>query len=178
MWTKEEITPHLQHQFEQVIAWAESQPEAAITEGPDGKWTSGQQLRHILMSVEPLNTALRLPKIQLKMMFGKSNRETRSLDSVKTRYYERLAEGGKAPKEFIPKPVEPKDKAGLLADLAKNRDKLIKAIGKWKEEDLDAFVLPHPLMGKMPIREILFFTVFHTEHHYKALQEHYSVKDA
>ena len=178
MWTKEEIIPQLQLQFDQVLAWAKTQPIEAITEGPADKWTSGQQLRHILMSVEPLNMALRLPKFQLKMMFGKANREARDFDAVKKRYYERLAEGGKASKEYIPKTVEPKDKAGLLEDIAKNRDKLIKAIGKWKEEDLDAFILPHPLMGKMPVREILFFTVFHTEHHYKKLQEDYSAQDA
>jgi len=33
--------------------------------------------------------------------------------------------------------------------------------------------LPHPLMGRMTIRAIVAWTVYHTEHHYKILQSNY-----
>ena len=36
--------------------------------------------------------------------------------------------------------------------------------------DLDAVLLPHPLLGKLTVREMLFFTVYHVQHH-RALVE-------
>ena len=39
------------------------------------------------------------------------------------------------------------------------------AIGSWREQDLDRYVLPHPLLGKLTLREMLFFTLYHNYHH-------------
>ncbi|WP_231962837.1 DinB family protein [Polaribacter sp. KT25b] len=41
------------------------------------------------------------------------------------------------------------------------------------EKNLDTLVLPHPLMGKMTVREIIMWTAYHTEHHTKTLQNLY-----
>ena len=41
------------------------------------------------------------------------------------------------------------------------------------EKNLDTLIIPHPLMGKMTIREILMWTAYHTEHHTKTLQNLY-----
>jgi len=43
--------------------------------------------------------------------------------------------------------------------------KLIAKISNWKDEDLDHFLLPHPLLGKITLREMLYFTDFHILHH-------------
>lgn len=49
---------------------------------PQYKWTAGQQLDHIHRSVSPLVTGLSLPKLILKMIFGKSNRPSKEYDAV------------------------------------------------------------------------------------------------
>ena len=52
-----------------------------------------------------------------------------------------------------------------LVCLTQARDDL-----KFSVSDLDTYLLPHPLLGKMTIREISLWTAYHTEHHYKILK--------
>ena len=33
------------------------------------------------------------------------------------------------------------------------------------EGELDNLVLPHPLLGQLTIREMIYFTIYHVEHH-------------
>lgn len=42
-----------------------------------------------------------------------------------------------------------------------------------KDKHLDTLIVPHPLMGKMTLREIIMWTAHHTEHHYKILKKDY-----
>ena len=44
-------------------------------------------------------------------------------------------------------------------------DSLVTAVGKWRERDLDKYRLPHPVLGKISVREMLFFTHYHDLHH-------------
>jgi len=44
------------------------------------------------------------------------------------------------------------------------------ALGKWSDKALDNYLLPHPLLGKMTVREILFFTLYHNLHHVNDVQ--------
>jgi hypothetical protein len=48
-------------------------------------------------------------------------------------------------------------------------NQLASSIGRWREEDLDYYRLPHPLLGKLTVREMLFFTVYHNYHHPRSL---------
>jgi hypothetical protein len=52
--------------------------------------------------------------------------------------------------------------------MAKREDfsqQLWKAVDSWREADLDRYRLPHPLLGKLTLREMLFFTLYHNYHH-------------
>ncbi|MFN2437645.1 MAG: hypothetical protein ABR503_00495 [Chitinophagaceae bacterium] len=44
---------------------------------------------------------------------------------------------------------------------------LCKILNKYSEEEIDRFVLPHPLLGKLTLREMMYFTIYHVEHHHK-----------
>jgi len=35
----------------------------------------------------------------------------------------------------------------------------------WTDEKLDNYLAPHPLLGKLTLRELIYFTIYHTEHH-------------
>jgi hypothetical protein len=39
---------------------------------------------------------------------------------------------------------------------------------KFSEAQLDEYVLPHPILGKLTIREMLYFTIYHATHHHLA----------
>ena len=45
---------------------------------------------------------------------------------------------------------------------------------KINDVNLDTLVIPHPLMGKMTVRELIMWAAYHTEHHTTILKKLYS----
>jgi len=172
---KEAISHLLEEKNTTLINYLESQDDTKWESGPEGKWTSGQQVLHLLQSIKPLNTAMNLPKFILKYRFGKANRAVRDFDAIVKRYQERLAEQqgatfGPSSNMKVPKLNE---KQYLINSLQVEHKKLQHKTQKWRDKDLDICILPHPLMGKMPVREIVMWTAYHIEHHTKQLQSKY-----
>ena len=67
-----------------------------------------------------------------------------------------------------------KEKEYILNRLQVENKKLqYKTLKRWSDQQLDHYVLPHPLMGKMPVREIIMWTAYHVDHHTKALMSNY-----
>ena len=56
-----------------------------------------------------------------------------------------------------------------MSKRAEQSQQLWSAVGSWREADLDRYLLPHPLLGKLTIREMLFFTLYHNYHHVQSL---------
>src|SRR5688572_33415312 len=69
---------------------------------PNGKWSAGQNLDHLIRAIKPLQLAYRLPKITLLILFGRTNRPSRTYDELVTKYKTKLEAGGKASGPFIP----------------------------------------------------------------------------
>ena len=158
------ITNH--HKFVETIT---SVPDAQFELQPNGKWSTGQQLEHIIKSVTPVDTAFGLPRFVLKMKFGLSNRKIKSYDELVKQYLKVLDDnrGYVLPKRFAPDTVEVKSKNKKLDQLKKLVDSLVSRLSKYPEKEFDELILPHPVMGKLTLREILFFTAYHAEHHDK-----------
>ena len=137
---------------------------------PDGKWSSGQNLDHLIRSIKPLQPAYSLPKFILRIIFGKANRPSKSYDELVLKYKTKLAAGGRASGPFIPPVILFEQKDMLIKKYDLHKQKLIRKIAKQTEEDLDQYILPHPLLGKLTLREMLFFTIHHNEHHLELLK--------
>ena len=116
------------------------------------------------------------PKFILRYKFGKSNRVPRVYDAIINRYNERL-EGVKGitfgPSKNMRTPTL-EERLDLIDQLKAHENKLKKIVLKWKDKHLDNLLLPHPLMGRMPVREIIMWSAYHTEHHTKTLRNHYN----
>ena len=134
-----------------------------------GKWTAGQQLLHIYKSIAPLTMAVGLPKLVLRIRIGKANRPSTDYEAVVAKYNSALEKGGVAPGAFVPAAVAFADRDRLVAKVKENVEKLIANLDKYSEKDLDHYILPHPLIGKLTVREMLYFTIHHCEHHHKAM---------
>jgi hypothetical protein len=134
------------------------------------KWSAGQHLEHIYLSVRPVNLALLLPNIFMRLFFGKPN-EKRTYEQLVNDYQNALKNGGKAGALYIPKSGSISKKQKLIINLTKLVVALNRKIDKISEEDLDKHILPHPLIGKTTIREMLYFTIYHVQHHQKAIKE-------
>lgn len=136
----------------------------------EGKWSPAEILGHLILSTKPLNKALSVPKFLLRSQFGKNNREEGSFERVLEKYHRGLESGVEAPPNFVFKGAKERGKDGMLDMFTKELNKLLEHIDKWSEKDLSTYILPHPAIGKLTIREMLFFTVFHTDHHLKQLE--------
>lgn len=172
---KESIADLLEEKNQALLNFLEQQAPEKWEEGPEGKWTTGQQALHLLQSIKPLNDALSMPKFLLRYKFGKANREVRDYDSIVQRYQERLKEAqGKTFRGSQNMKVPSlNDKEYILTRLQVESKKLQYKTKKISDKNLDTVVLPHPLMGKMPVREIIMWTAHHIEHHTKILQQNY-----
>lgn len=173
---KEDIVSNLEEKHNSLVDWLQNHDDTKWQEGPEGKWTTGQQALHLLQSIKPLNDALSMPKLLLKFKFGKANRELRNYDAIVKRYQERLVDAqGKTFKGSKNMKVPTlSEKEYILNRLQVENKKLqYKTLKRWSDKQLNTYILPHPLMGKMPVREIIMWTAHHVEHHTKILQEKY-----
>ncbi len=129
------------------------------------KWTAGQQLQHIDLSVKPVLMAFQLPKFMLRWIFGKANRPGKSYEALVAKYHNKLNNGGRAPGRFVPKNILWEKKASLIDSLKNRINLLCAALESYTDKELDTLLLPHPLMGKLTLREMLYFTIYHFQHH-------------
>lgn len=171
--SKEEIIQALDDKYDALFQWLEKQPSEQFEIAIEGKWSPGQHVEHLIKSSKPLNQSLRMPKMALSTMFGKNDREERSYDEVTNRYHEKIKAGGQASGRFLPKHVSNEQKTELMGVLRTEADQLAEIIQKWDTKRLSIHLLPHPLLGKMTINEMMYFTIMHVEYHHKLLIRDY-----
>ena len=80
--TKQEISTLLNEKHQTLFNFLDNQLVEKWEDGPENKWTTGQQTLHLLQSAQQLNKALGMPKFILKYKFGKSNRIPRNYEAV------------------------------------------------------------------------------------------------
>jgi len=88
------------------------------------------------------------------------------------KYHEKLQKGGRASGRFIPKSFRFDQKADGIKALHALLAKLEKQIRGYSEETLDTLILPHPLLGKITLREMIYFTAYHAEHHEELVRKY------
>jgi hypothetical protein len=116
-----------------------------------------------------LTRGLLLARIKLFLRFGLAFRGSRTYEQLRDTYLARLpAFKGRNP--FAPKPVEAIDDAeawrsNVMLQYDTTLQELARATERWSEGSLDRFRMPHVLLGKLTVREMLFFVLYHNLHH-------------
>jgi hypothetical protein len=167
---KPQIIAALNEKVDEFNRYISSLNKEQFEASPNGKWSAGQNLDHLIRAIKPLQIAYGLPKFVLSIFFGKANRTSRTYDELVIKYKTKLAAGGKASGPFIPPAVNFQKKEALIKRYADQKQKLISKIENQSEADLDKYILPHPLLGKLTLREMLYFTIHHNEHHLELLK--------
>lgn len=162
---KQTIKNKLYESHNSFISYLESLTEDEFLSRKNDKWTAGQQLEHIFLGVKPVSQILSFPNFILKLIWGQANRKSKSYEDLVKKYLLKLENGGRAMGRFIPKAVSIEKSLRLKGDLKNEVNKLAGKLDKLTEDDLDKYILPHPLLGKLTIREMLYFTIYHVRHH-------------
>lgn len=172
---KEALVSLLEAKHKKLLDWLENQPKENWEKGPEGKWRTGQQILHLTDSLQLLNNALSYPKFLLKYKFGTCNRAPRDYEAVAKKYQQKLLENKERAKVFNKDLKTPslEERHTLVNKLQIQNKKLQYKTLKISDKNLDTLVVPHPLMGKMTIREIVMWTAHHTEHHTDILIKNY-----
>lgn len=171
---------------ELMLALTRSKQETALYFGglaPDvffkhigSEWSAAENLDHLNKSVSLLVRALRVPRAVARIAFGAAKAQSRRYDDIVEAYTASLKQGGAASGRVLPvvnSQVEdlPAAQRSLINEWQLTCDRVLALIHGWSETELDHHQLPHPLIGKLTVREMLFFTLYHNSHHTKQARD-------
>lgn len=142
---------------------------------PPEVWSPADHVQHLDLSYRQLLWGLRLPKLVLLARFGRPQRASRDFATVKAAYYAKLAEGfGATPAVIGPLIAQAQataqTRASLMQTWRESAAAMLERVAGWDDAALDAHQVPHPAIGMLTMREMLFFFVFHDAHHLADLQ--------
>lgn len=138
-------------------------------------WAPAEHIRHLRRASRPLVKALNLPRLLLRLRFGRPRSHSEGYEQIRSRYLDLLDAGATAGR-FAPAPEPfPADpearRAEILAEWSRATVELVNASGRWPEASLDRYQLPHPLLGMLTVHDMLDFTLYHTAHHLRRILE-------
>jgi hypothetical protein len=172
-WTKEALLTDLRELYDVSSTFWEgfSTTEFFIPLG--GGWSPAGNVRHLNKSIKPLVRAFRLPRFALRLLFGQARNPSRTYTALRDTYLATLKQGAGAgtfaPEANQVQGDEEGRRAQLMATRAELSQQLWRVIDAWRDADLDRYLLPHPLLGKLTLREMLFFTLYHNYHHVQSV---------
>jgi hypothetical protein len=141
------------------------------------EWSAADYLKHLILSVKPFARVISMPLDKLHDMFGTADRDSMTYEALVALYHQRLDEGMRAEKVPSVTPVEyrlPPDttdlKSALLTAWNEGNDRLLAALENLDDAALDRYQLPHPAVGLITLREMLYFTVYHNNMHWRDIQ--------
>jgi hypothetical protein len=173
--TREQILAALARQETDGVAYWNAFDTDAFFRRIGSSWSPAETVRHLSKSIRPVAKALAVPKIVLRLKFGRPRRASLSYDDLRARYVQALAEGGQAGR-FAPSERSEPDlsawRVQIMNELTAASADLRRNVLRWPEQKLDRLQLPHPLIGNLTVREMLFFTLYHQRHHMEVVERH------
>jgi uncharacterized damage-inducible protein DinB len=168
--TKTELINTLKESNQRVTTWFTEIPATDFFTRYGEVWSASDNVDHLIKAHKPVAKALKLPKITLRAMFGKPDKASMTYEELCQIYRDEIARGAQAAGRYLPNQEKPDSNAEtkkreLLEHFSKASTELVSAVEKWDEKELDDYLLPHPILGKLTIREMLFFTIYHNLRH-------------
>lgn len=166
--TKEDLLQAFDQQEADSVAYWNAFDTETFFRRIGSAWSPAETVRHLTKTTRPVVKALKMPRLLLRLLFGKATRASMTYDEFSARYLQALAEGGQAGR-FAPSSQSLDDRqtwrTAIMRDFTDVNAQLRSAIHRWPDTKLDRFQLPHPLLGKLTVREMLIFTLYHHRHH-------------
>lgn len=173
-YSRDELVPCFTRVHDGVAALFAEIPAEVFTAHPSpGAWSPAEHLGHLVLSVRPVAGALSVARPLLWLRFGMAVRRSRRYVEMRETYRAALAAGGKATGPYVPPPPVADPEMLRRESLERWRRAgaaLVERLRGWSEWSLDRTRLPHPLLGKLTVREMLLFTLYHDLHHAEAVR--------
>lgn len=168
--TKSDLLIALDDSNQRAESWFNEMPAKDFFTRHGDVWSPSDNVDHLIRAVKPIAKALKLPKITLQAMFGKPKKPSMTYEELCQVYRDEIAKGAQASGRYLPNQESPVEDAedkmkSLLDQWSRANNELLSVVEKWDEKELDQYLLPHPLIGKLTIREMIFFTIYHNLRH-------------
>lgn len=144
----------------ETMFWHKPTPEA---------WSIAENVQHLVQSALPVVRLLNAQRQVLLERFGKTTAPSRSYEEVVLAYKTVLATGVKASGNFLPQIAEEADQKSLNNTFEQTNAALVESTSKWSEAELNEYIIPHPVLGSLTVREMLYFTAYHNQHHHEKI---------
>lgn len=169
--TIDEIIVNSRTAFTGLSEYLQRLPDDVFYDHPLQKWSPAQHLHHLTVSTRAALAAYALPKWIVRWVGGKPQQGI-GYQLLTERYRQTLKEGGKASGRYIPGEIAPE--SGKIKWLIKwdrvTGHYLYTLEKQWTDRELDWYAVKHPLLGKISLRELCFFTLYHTNHHWEIIR--------
>lgn len=138
----------------------------------NGKWSAAENLEHLRLSFHRSWQGLFLPKFILRLSFGKPQHASLPYEELMEVYNTKLEEGGKATKPYLPLVNQSKtNKEQIIERFEQTITRYLNEIRYyWEDHHIDKYQVPHPLLGRITARELMYFNIFHCWHHFRTLR--------
>lgn len=163
---RQEITSLLLANYSSFINYINTLTEDEFLYRHQGKWSAGQQLSHIVLCIKPIVMVFSMDNAEIEQRFGKRGKIDMGYEPLVEITLQKLKEGGKAPERFLPETVSLDQKAVLTATLLEMIHELNTKINTFSDDTLDTLLIPHPLLGNVTLREMLYNVIHHVKHHH------------
>jgi hypothetical protein len=163
---KQEISSLLSTTYTSFVNYIGSLTEEEYLYHHKEKWSAGQQLAHIVLCVKPIVMVFSMDKTAIEQRFGKTERTNIEYNALEEIYLQKLKEGGKAPERFLPETISFEQKKTLSQELIEMINELNTKINSFGDAELDTLLIPHPLLGSLTLREMLYSAIYHVKHHH------------
>jgi hypothetical protein len=139
-------------------------PHAAFFDGDDARWSPAHHLSHLTLGHKRVARALGSPAALPAHASGRS----RGFAEIREIYVTGLplVPAERLVNNPLPPRLEPDaTQSQVVGDYVAASARLREAAAVWSEADCDARAVPHPFLGLLSAREMLFFFVVHDRHH-------------
>lgn len=173
LWARETLVRALTQTEAEVAAFFGAIAPEEFVAHPGAAWSPAEHLDHLNIAVSATARGFSMSRLLLRVRFGSSRRPARTFEQLREDYLARLGAGAGATGRFVParEPADPapvETQRRLLARWQRVNERLRNALATWTERDLDRLRFPHPILGRIPARELIFFTIHHGPHHIAA----------
>ncbi len=165
---RSDLQQKLENAANEILQKMEGISEEAFFKRSNNKWSAAENLAHLTFSAKVMNKALNAPKLALWYKFGRRFKGSRPVEDLIAQYKSSVFP---AVTGFEPTLKPDSNLNSEIESFNKTHDKLKASLEKWSEKQLDTYLLPHVVLGKLTVREMTGFMAYHIYHHQLALEK-------
>lgn len=175
MYNKPEIIKVLETQKLEFQNLLSSTPTNTFFDGSSQKWSVAHHVKHITSAISRIAQGLQNPELLPKREPATPSKDSETMSKAYTHALqitplEKLQQLGSRVTLEEQTDLEVY-KTQLISGFSKSIDTFNIALETFAEENLEALGMPHPLVGVISVREMLFFAVYHNAHHHSGIKK-------